>query len=137
MSFWENALFDLDWPKSWIWKKLRETETHFWKSIVMALSKHFKWKYLATKKFKFHARNLKCQIRNCQFGTFDSVHGIWKLLFPNIFIWSVLKAPLLYFFEDCFFQIQDLGQSRSKSPFSQKDTCLSFLFLFPSVLLSC
>ena len=22
VTFWEKALFDLDWPKSWIWKKL-------------------------------------------------------------------------------------------------------------------
>ena len=36
-----------------------------------------------------------------------------------------------------FFQIQDLGQSRSKSAFSQNDTYLAFSFLFPSVLLSC
>ena len=36
-----------------------------------------------------------------------------------------------------FFQIQDLGQSRSKSAFFQKDTYLAFSFLFPSVLLSC
>ena len=35
-----------------------------------------------------------------------------------------------------FFQIKDLGQSRSKSAFSQKDTYLAFSFLFPRVLLS-
>ena len=35
-----------------------------------------------------------------------------------------------------FFQIKDLGQSRSKSAFSQIDTYLEFLFLFPSVFLS-
>ena len=33
-------------------------------------------------------------------------------------------------------QIQDLGKSRSKSAFSQKDTYLAFSFLFLSVLLS-
>ena len=24
VSFWEKALFDLDWPKSWIWKKVSD-----------------------------------------------------------------------------------------------------------------
>jgi hypothetical protein len=38
------------------------------------------------KKFKFHAGNQKFQVRNCQFGTFDSLHGIWNFVGPNTFI---------------------------------------------------
>ena len=30
MSFWEKALFDLDWPKFWIWKKLRQIFDKFY-----------------------------------------------------------------------------------------------------------
>ena len=45
---------------------------------------------------------------------------------------------LLNFWNKCLsvLQIHDLGQSRSKSAFSQKDTYLAFSFLFPSILLS-
>ena len=32
-------------------------------------------KAFGPKNIKFHARNQKCQIRNRQFGTFDSLHG--------------------------------------------------------------
>jgi hypothetical protein len=30
VSFWEKALFDLDWPKSSIWKKLRHNSWYSW-----------------------------------------------------------------------------------------------------------
>ena len=66
----------------------------------MAHSKHFKWRYLDPKNFKFHVVNQKCQIRNCQFGTFDSLHGIWNFLGPNTFIWSLLNVPLVNFFKN-------------------------------------
>mgnify|MGYP006903695083 CR=1 FL=1 len=52
VPFWEKALYDLDWHKSWIWKKLRQ---------------------IFDKVYYWHI-----QIRNCQFGTFDSLHGAWN-----------------------------------------------------------
>ena len=66
----------------------------------MAHSKHFKWRYLDTKNLKFHGGNQKCQIRNCQIGTFD-----WNLIFlgPNTFIWSALNVPLVDFFKNVSF----------------------------------
>ena len=78
---------------------LKETEAHYGKSLIMANSYHliFQSRYLTTKNFKFHARGQKCHFRNCQFGTFDPVHGIWNFLSPNAFIWSVMNIPLLDF----------------------------------------
>ena len=60
-------------------------------------------------------------------------------LLGTLGIWSVLNVPFVDFFKNVsqFLQIQDLGQSKSKIAFSQKDTYLVFLSLFPSVLLSC
>ena len=54
----------------------------------------------AAKNFYFHARGQKCHFRNCQFGTFDPVHGIWKFLWPNTFIWSAMNVPLWNFFHN-------------------------------------
>ena len=33
-------------------------------------------------------------LKNCQNGTFWSVHGIWKFFGPNDFIWDSMKVPL-------------------------------------------
>ena len=37
-------------------------------------------RYLTANVFKFHAWGQKCHFRNCQFGTFDPVHGIWNVM---------------------------------------------------------
>ena len=37
-------------------------------------------------------------LKNCQNGTFWSVHGIWNLFGPNVFFWCTLKVP----FSDIF-----------------------------------
>ena len=39
---------------TWIWRRLRHI---FEKNLLMAHSKHFKWRYLDPKNFKFHAVN--------------------------------------------------------------------------------
>ena len=88
------------WPGLTLILGLEETETHFWKRLLMAHSNNFNWRYLNPKNFKFHAGNQKCQIRNCQFGTLDSLHGIWNFLGPNTFIWSLLNMPLVNFFKN-------------------------------------
>ena len=38
-------------------------------------------------------------LKNCQNGTFWSVHGIWKFLGPNDFIWGAIKVPFFDFFQ--------------------------------------
>ena len=50
----------------------------------------FKQRYLYSKNFKFHAGNQKCQIRNCQFVSFNSLHRIWKFWCPKIPSFKVL-----------------------------------------------
>ena len=117
---------------------LEETETHYGKSSIMAHSKHFKWRHLATKKFNFHAWGQKCHFRNCQFGTFDPVQFenfcdqipsfevLWMCHYETF---SIMCLSL--------FQIQNLCQFWTKRWFSQKDIHTAFPFLFPSVLLSC
>jgi hypothetical protein len=84
-----------------------ETETHYWKSLKMAHSWHFKWRNLTPNFFKFHVRGGKCRFRNCQFGTFDPVHEIWNLLCLYILIWSAMNVPLLKFFDNVSQSLQN------------------------------
>ena len=70
---------------------MEQSKTHFWKSLLMAQSKHFKWGYLNAKVFKDHAGNQNQQIISCQIDTFDSLHGIWHFFGLITFIWSVFQ----------------------------------------------
>ena len=47
-------------------------------------------------------------LKNCQNGTFWSVHGIWKFFGPNDFIWGAIKVPFFDF-------IQKMSQAPSSS----------------------
>ena len=47
-------------------------------------------------------------LKNCQNGTFWSVHGIWIYLGPNDFNWGAMKVPLFEF-------IQKMSQAPSSS----------------------
>ena len=82
-----NSGFERDWDI--LWKKFKN-------GTFIALQ----MKVFDHKKFKFHAWGQKCHIRNCQSGTFDPVHGIWKFLWPNTFIWSAMNVPLWKFFHN-------------------------------------
>ena len=118
-------------------KKMTQ-KTHFWKSLLMAHSISTSKEGIWTKKNQIPCRESK--VPNWQFL-------IWHFWFPpRNFNFLGSKYLHLKCFECAisfylkmdlsFFRIQNLGQSRSKSAFSQKDTYLAFSFLFPSVLLS-
>ena len=47
-------------------------------------------------------------LKNCQNGTFWSVHGIWNFFGPNDFIWGAIKVPF-------FDLIQKMSQAPSSS----------------------
>ena len=47
-------------------------------------------------------------LKNCQNGTFWSVHGIWNFFGPNEFIWGAIKVPFFDF-------IQKMSQAPSRS----------------------
>ena len=47
-------------------------------------------------------------LKNCQNGTFWSVHGIWNFFGPNDFIWGGIKVPFFDF-------IQKMSQAPSSS----------------------
>ena len=76
----------------------------------------------------------KPDVMFCQFGTFDSLHGIWNFLCPNTFIWSALNLPLVDFFKNVSQFLQNPG---FRSIQVKKDTYLAFSFLFRSVLQLC
>ena len=38
-------------------------------------------------------------LKNCQIGTFWSVHGIWNFFGPNDFIWGAMKVPFSDFIQ--------------------------------------
>ena len=112
---------------------LEETETHYGKSSIMEHSQHFKWKYLAPKKFNLHDQGQKCHFRNCQCTEFEifcdqipSFEVLWMCHYETFSIMCL-----------SFFQIQNLCQFWAKRWFSQKDIHTAFLFLFPSVLIWC
>ena len=54
------------------------------------------------------ARPSRPCLKNCQNGTFWSVHGIWKKFGPNDFIWGAIKVPFFDF-------IQKMSQAPSSS----------------------
>ena len=48
------------------------------------------------------ARPSRPSLKNCQNGTFWSVHGIWNFFGPNDFIWSAWKVPFYDFIQNVF-----------------------------------
>ena len=54
------------------------------------------------------ARPSRPNLKNCQNGTFWSVHGIWNFFGPNDFIWGAMKVPFSDF-------IQKMSQAPSSS----------------------
>ena len=54
------------------------------------------------------ARPSRPCLKNCQNGTFWSVHGIWNFFGPNDFIWGAMKVPFSDF-------IQKMSQAPSSS----------------------
>ena len=136
MSFWEKALFDQNWPKSLIWKKLRHIFEKVESLDIQNTSNEGIWAQKTS--------NSMDGIKSAKLAISDLALLIpcmeFKLFCPKITSLEVFwKCHYYTFSKFClsFFQIKDLGQFRSKSAFSQKDTYLAFSFLFPSVLLSC
>ena len=48
------------------------------------------------------ARPSRPCLKNCQNGTFWSVHGIWKFFGPNDFIWGAIKVPFFDFIQKMY-----------------------------------
>ena len=85
--------------------------------------------FIILQTFNLHALGQKCHLRNCQFGTFDPVDGIWKFC-GQIPSFEVLwMCHYLIFSKMCLslFQIQNSGQ---KGNFFKRTFIQLFQFCF-------
>ena len=80
-----------DWPKSWIWRTLGHVTNIFWKCHLCNTSKEvFQPNFFLNSMYGFKSAILP-ELKNCQNGTFEHVHGIQKKIWPKDFFWSVIK----------------------------------------------
>ena len=86
------------------------------------------------------ARPSRPFLKNCQNGTFWSVHGIWNFFGPNDFIWSARKVPFYDFIQNVsqapsmcismWIRVNKWNYLKNPSQESKNSFCFRFLRIF-------
>ena len=76
----------------WKWTKKLSTIFWTWKQCYECCRDIFK--YIP------HLQVILAKMENCQNGTFEPVHEIWKMFWPKAFFWSIMKMAIRKFFHN-------------------------------------